>query len=166
MVADTGGDGFGTTLMPGGVNVFDFVGDGNDQIIFRGDTSIFGAGTVSVAASGLNFGDHDANFGPGVALGLFWIDGRSLANMNLSGGEPFGFYTDPTGIDTSAQWIAPADGATITLRFLTLGAIFFGPGTNPINFGITDMTVIPEPSTYLLMALGGVALLFYGRRRR
>ncbi len=166
LVADTGGDGIQSILIPGGVNVFDFVGENdNDQVIATGFTAI--SGVAQLAFPGINFGDYDTGFEASVAFGVFWINGftPSGGGLTLFGGENYGFYTDPNGIDGSAPWFAPADGATVSLKFHTVDALFLGAGTNAAAFGITNLTVIPAPSTYLLMALGGVGLLFYTRRR-
>ena len=60
VVVDTASDGFGD-LIPGGVNVGDFLSDGNDQILFRAQTLI--PGLVTAFQSGIDFGDFAPAFG-------------------------------------------------------------------------------------------------------
>ena len=141
-MADTGNDGFGS-IEPGNIDVGDFVGDGNDQIIVRADTTTAIAGAVTVAAPGLNFSDFSPNFAPGTVLAFIWIDGLSLDDLTLSGGEMYGIYTNDEEIDSSAAFVAPADGATVTLNFFTMdnSALFPASQTNPLSTGRTTLTV-------------------------
>ena len=168
-MADTGNDGFGS-IEPGNIDLGDFVGDGNDQVIFRADTTTFGAGVVSAAAAGLNFNDFSPNFAPGTVLAFIWIDGLSLNDLTLSGGEMYGIYTNDTEIDGSTPFVVPADGATVTLNFFTMdNSAFFPPSqSNLLSAGRTTLTVggmsmpppdPPDPQTPGDLLVSGTARL-------
>lgn len=78
-----------------------------------------------------------------------------LSGVNLAEGATFAavLVDSSTGLGhlfTNAGWVAPADGSTIT------------PGT---TVGNAQLSQVPEPSTYALIA-GFAAFLFVAIRRR
>jgi hypothetical protein len=87
-----------------------------------------------------------------------------------SGFVPIGEYTGNTSAATSAS--TPTNlGLTLTTSAFSgasVGAIQMtlnGEG-NSINYTLHSVSVVPEPSTYALMALGGLFLFFMVRRRK
>jgi hypothetical protein len=83
-----------------------------------------------------------------------------------SGTIGFVYRTDSVINFSDIAWVIPSDGNTVALNALTTGAggslaaVDLSPG------GSGGFTTVPEPSTYALMALGGLALFFIARRRK
>ncbi|QDV39614.1 choice-of-anchor R domain-containing protein [Tautonia plasticadhaerens] len=94
----------------------------------------------------------------------------------LAGQEYWLALSSAADFDTSGlNWLAsnppvtPTGVATLSgNRFTSDGGVTWGPSTTVNSFTIngTIATVIPEPSTLALAAMGGVGLLGYGCRRR
>lgn len=57
---------------------------------------------------------------------------------------------------------------TETSSFTSIGGMTLTAGGtgNSMNVSVNNLSVVPEPSTYALMALGGLALFFIARRRK
>ncbi len=73
----------------------------------------------------------------------------TVADTSTSSGDPYGFYTDPVGIDGSAPWITPSDLTTdYTLRFITTDAIAFGSGSNATTAAYADDGPVPVELQY------------------
>lgn len=85
------------------------------------------------------------------------------------------FYrTDLLLNGSDIAWVAPSDGFTVNLFATTaavggeLAANIFAPGdaNMPGSGGGQGFTTVPEPSTYALLSLAGLALGGYVARRR
>ena len=95
----------------------------------------------------------------GFSIELFDADGDSR--------QYNGFFTNFT----------PSVSSTVTANFATETGIFnptvaslsfvvLGAGSASANIQLSNLTAVPEPSTYALMALGGLVLFFMVRRRK
>lgn len=79
-------------------------------------------------------------------------------------------YSGSTAGATSASvstQISLSTGATFTNQ--TVGGVNItlnGAGGQTVSYQFQSLEVVPEPSTYALMALGGVILFFIARRRK
>ena len=103
------------------------------------------ASQLASATVGSVFGQISLGGVSGVSL----AQGTAFAIVVEASDDSYSLYTD-------ASWLAPADGATVT----------FGNELNQINGGAASLSVVvPEPSTYALIA-GFAAFLFVAIRRR
>ncbi len=97
------------------------------------------------ATVGSVFGSITLGGVSGVTLGV----GTAFAIVVEASDSSYSLYED-------ASWVAPADGGTVT----------FDNELNQINGGTASLSVVvPEPSTYALLA-GFAAFLFVAIRRR
>jgi hypothetical protein len=116
-------------------------------LLYRSGEFSLSSGFQSVAAQGLSVG---------VPSTFTW----SVVFKGIDAGEQSGLLlADPPTIGSSLDdfWIKNTDGSWST--FLIDG------GTTPANF-VARITAVPEPSTYALAVLGGLALAYAGYRRR
>lgn len=143
LVADTNRDGFGP-LRAGPISLGSQVGS-SDLIIARGDFTIFATpGVVSANPTRLSFA---SGWDEGDPIALVWLPGAGSNPTVLAVGDDYGLYHSPTGQDTSARWITPADGTlNYGLHLLTSdGNGFFGAGSVSPASAIASLQV-GEPS--------------------
>lgn len=179
VVADTAGDGFDAPI-PG-----DFLGGSDDDILVSkmgmtvsgfvsADTGLVGftgTGAPGVGAVSPNF---TGSWGAGDRLGLLFVPSLTTADAPFAApadppadssgdtdvvqGLRYGFYSDP-------GWLTPVDGTTQTGANANEGfTLDSGSGTLPNDTFMATETVIPEPSSTLLVGLG--FSVFFLRRRR
>lgn len=161
IVADTTGNGFGQ-LSVGSISVGSFIGS-SDLVVFRADfTSAGTPGVFSSTASNVNlFGD----WGAGDQLAFIWIPTFTTVSTNLSAGVRYGLVTD-------SAWLTPSDGglSPVFQVISTTSNGFFS--LNATTLSISDvqsrasLSVIPEPSTFVLFTGLGVIGFVATRRRR
>jgi len=129
------------------VNVGSFLWDTDDIILFQGglnngssmagwfDLSASHGGTLTTAlAGGVDAGD---------SVYAMWFSGVAGTELTPGAVSQVGFYTE-------GAWALPADQGTLTAN----------------NFGLNQnsISVVPEPASVLLVAVGGA--LVYGLRRK
>ena len=176
LVADTSGDGFFPSALDlNGATLSNGQTIGGDKVLYSGTTVNTPAnGTISgtvfkidYAALGINQGDLWA---------IYWFPGVSAEGAVASPGDPYGFYRtsvlDQATVDAvgaTDAMVFPADtGATVRTAYYdsqvlgTFGIASTANSPDPSDY-TASLTVVPEPSTIILGALGGLALL---RRRR
>lgn len=161
LVADAGNDGFGDLTQA----TSSFGGDSNDVVLATFASNDFGGpGTVFDALQ------LDQPSLVGRKIQLAWYDTLLTPGTQQGPGHDvdFGtFRTDIPNLDgTNGTWVYPSDGFTISLNFLTATQ----GGSNPESAGRAQLRtaagpIIPEPSSALLLAIGG-GLLLTGRRNR
>jgi hypothetical protein len=147
LIADVGGNGLGNLADP-----TSFQGDADNVIIGRtGSDDVLAGGSLQQPF--VFIGNPAA---PLVGSDLYLVWYKTPYNMSATGpgaNVPYGVYTDPVGIDGSAPWVFPADGATIALNFFTESV----GGSNPETRAVTNLTTngIPEPASLLTLLLAG-----------
>ena len=162
----------------------DGLGWGNAADIFSSLTSSFvPTGSVLVAS----FGNNDSD-GPGIFSTAFTYNysgsfaaGQPLllvaySSLTTSSSQPgqgttgFFFRTDSVIDGSDIAWVAPSDGATVNLFAYTFdleGSLANNQFTSGAGaLGGSGFTTVPEPSTYALLTLGGLALAGHVIRRR
>lgn len=148
-------------------------GSADDLVLFSFNINQ-GAGATNVALI-IDFANFP-NLTTGDPLLLRWyptIAGPDTPSSTLPGGpavgSPFGqFRIDIPELNNGSNfgWLTPADGATITLNFLT--QMINPTSTHTESEGFANMTVmaIPEPSSYALLAVGIGGLVLGARRAK
>jgi hypothetical protein len=114
---------------------------------------------------------YAGNFGAGDQLLLVAYPTLTLSSSQPGLAAPGFFFRTDSIIDGSdIAWVAPADGATVSLFAYTIdsgGTLAnnqFTSGSGAL--GGSGFTTVPEPSTYALLSLAGLALGGYAVRRR
>ena len=110
---------------------------------------------------------------PGDLLALRWFPNITFAEFQAGAtpeaGDLFGtynplFWGNATNFpDDGNAWAVPAPGGLINLNFFTTDSA--GGGTQDPTTGYAQFVVVPESSTYALLAVGGVIALLARRRR-
>jgi hypothetical protein len=116
---------------------------GDDIEVARFDLSSSGCGggCLTDSTGTLNlFGTWKANN----PLAIYWYPTLTKSASAPGAGAPYGFYTDPVGIDGSDPWATPADGSSVDLFFLTSDQ----GGSNPMSAGVASH-VVPGGGTTL-----------------
>lgn len=143
--------------------------------------------TPSQTATGISITGNDNN---GNQFGGFWATPWTLASnsnlqLNISGSIPSpGSLFTVTLFTADFLEIKAFEGSfaesgvvgnnyalsfqTETSSFTSIGGFTFtaGGSGNALNISVNNLSVVPEPSTYALMALGGLVLFFIVRRRK
>lgn len=170
LIADTGGDGFGSLQSGQFTSVNSVVGDSNDRIVAKFDLLSNGTpGYLGVNPSGLTYAAI-TGWAQGQNLRLVWLPTLTSSSSTIVDGSTYGSYTSATGLDGSSPWVTPSGGSTGSTTNYKL--YYFNAdgtvqsGSNSGASGLASFTVgaAPEPSRLMLTALGLGTFLM--RRRR
>ena len=178
LLVDTTGNGF-SAFVPGSstlVSNSPFTAGGDDYVVYRNDLTSYGPGVLDRTLSGasaLNLASIPG-WNTGDPLALVWFvggpTGMTLGNTTITNGSRYGIYSNPLAVDGSRAWVTPTDPtSTANLLFYTKDSSGgdLGPGPTASNLGSAgraSQTVVPEPSTLGMLALGVIGLM--SRRRR
>lgn len=91
----------------------------------------------------------------GQRFGMVWFPTISTQTGTPAGGLSYGFYSAPT-------WLIPADGNTENFAFETVSV----GGTIPNSLGAANQSVVPEPTTWALLAGTLTTVMIFRRRRQ
>lgn len=148
LVVDADGDGWGAY---DGLVEGSFVADAEDEIfdIFATNSLTYGPGTHS----GQHVGDGLTN---GAQFALLWFNTSYSEELKTTGpaaGTSYGFYT-------SGDLVVPEEGSLVVKQLFTVDTT---AGTISDSEMAAPFSVVPEPFTMSVLAIGGLAML---RRRR
>jgi hypothetical protein len=164
----------------------------NAQVLSNFGTTAFAIdtdnSTLPFSQSGTSFTGTDTN---GILAGVFTTPfslssssplrlNFSFTGTNQNSGFTLEFLTPTfTSIATYSGSTAGATTSSVTTQLtLTTGASFTnqsvggvnitlnGAGGQTVSYQFQSLEVVPEPSTYALMAIGGLVLFFIARRRK
>ncbi|MCL4788459.1 MAG: hypothetical protein KJ070_16985 [Verrucomicrobia bacterium] len=71
---------------------------------------------------------------PGDPIQLYWFPTLTAGDASPGEGTSFGFYRHATGVDGSAPWVIPGDGAVVSVNFITVSQ----GGSNPNELGYAN----------------------------
>jgi len=166
LIADTGGDGFGS-IQPGSLAAGGFVGSA-DLVLHMADFSGADGTTPGIwfeTAAGLIL---SGAWTQGDTLAFVWFPTLSLSASLASAGDSYGRAT-------FSEWITPSDTSTVVYQLLSgTNNGLFTPSPEFPTLELADvalkasLAVVPEPSSLTLLAggLGLVVALGTCRRRR
>ena len=97
---------------------------------------------------------------PGLTYSVTLYDG-SFATINVYDGSTVGLTSTPSLSPLSLN--APGTGDLTSVQYVQFT---WGGGGSAINTQVTEFVGVPEPSTYALLAMSGIALGGYVMRRR
>jgi len=134
----------------------------SDKIIDVEDAnnSNFGVGGINFGFSGAYGSGLGAGLASGQKFGIIWLINQSLSQTTTVAGQ-YGEFSDYAGA-YSNPWILPADPTPLASYDMTTTA---NGGSVPESAGIANLTIVPEPSSIMLVVvglLGGIGLI---RRR-
>ena len=176
LVVDTNSD----NLFPGAFGVNQSLGQAGALTTFTPGQQLTIGGNLSGGDTVFALGSFNGTANGNTGLSIF-THGDTLGTNGLGAGKQFAFYWFPgstytssganvvgnavgginTGADPAAGldgMVVPADGALVTT-----GAATTGVGGNLLASRFLSATLVPEPSSALLGAIGALGLL---RRRR
>lgn len=128
------------------------------------------SGGAGVTGGAFNY-SYSGSFGAGDQLLIVAYPGLTLASSSPGLGRAgFFFRTDSILDGSDIAYAAPADGGTYSLATYTVG-LGGSVANNQFTSGAgaaggQGFTTVPEPSTYALLSLAGLALGGYAVRRR
>lgn len=145
----------GWTFTPGANSQVKIGSDGNGAQPF---------GTSGNYLSILGNGYIDISFSSRTSIGFFWGSVDSYNSISFSNGDTFsGSQLSPTLSPTGCQG-SPDCNSYVTLTSTTpFTSVRLSSSAN--SFEITNISAVPEPSTWAMMILGFLGLGFLGYRK-
>lgn len=151
LVVDTVGSGFTTNVLPASaLSVGSFLtGSGmptNNLIVGAWDLS-----SLSTPGQLLSYDvlSYNLPVAANQAIALYWFPSLTLASTTPGPGTAFGFYTDPVGVDGSAPWSLPVDGANpLPLLQLNFYTATRGGTNSDVTGRASLLTVIPPVASF------------------
>jgi hypothetical protein len=132
------------------------IGDPTPASFVSGDDVILFRGSLDSGLPGYFQGSANFSFGsfPGIGAGdpvqLFWFPTLTSASVVPGAGTTYGTYRHGIGLDGSAPWVIPGDGAVVSLTFITESQ----GGSNPNVLGYASHTVAQQPVILSLTGAG------------
>ena len=134
----------------GGPSGSNFV-SGGEMLLYSWDLSAVGIDGAFAGSTGdLSF---SGAWNQGDQLRVYWYPTLTLGDSGPANAIPYGYYSDPLGIDGSDPWVTPDESANISLSFFTSDSIFF-TGSNSPEAGVAGHQVPDTGSTLVLMSMG------------
>ena len=162
LVADTSGGDFGSLVAGSTLRAGDFL-NSSTQILGRAvtdaDSEVFGSFEIPLSNNPVP-GPYTW-LTPGDKIALVWFSSLTGSSTSLSSGERYGLFSGITPND-GASWIIPSSGSNIDINFRTLAS----GGTHAETEAYSNMTAIPEPSTYAAIFGAGALCFAICRRKR
>jgi len=119
----------------------------------------------------LSFWSVGFNTGAATQQGIVQVGTPGTNNNDLSLNNNAEYVNDQYSVPLYAsasdwtQFTHPFTPTTATTR-LSFQNVFLGSGQSAVNVDLVSVTLIPEPSTFILAALGALGAGFFCRRRR
>jgi hypothetical protein len=136
---------------------------GGGYVVATGGSLSSPAGDIDEVIASFDF--VGAGLSEGDKLGVYWFPGRttSLNTLTASNFEIGGFHRTAANIPSGGNGglVIPSDGTTVTAVYFDNNITGGDSGIAPTEF--QAITVVPEPSTFLLLTTG---FLFLILRRR
>ncbi|MBE0544076.1 MAG: hypothetical protein IH623_22265 [Verrucomicrobia bacterium] len=120
---------------------------GDDVILFRGELNL---GMPGIFQASVNFAfESFPGLNPGDPVQLYWFPTLTAAATSPGEGATYGAFRHETGLDGSAPWVIPGDGALVDLKFITMSQ----GGSHPNLLGYAS-GVITRPVILSLTGAG------------
>ncbi len=163
-VADTNNDGFGP-LEPGQLlSINASMGSSDDRVLAKFDGTLNSIDGYAQIFTSL-FLQNINEWTQGDALGIYWFPDLTVSTGSIGAGDSYGFFSGEA-LNSSRPWTTPSDGTSAYgLYFFTIAGQIAG-GTHLASAGVANLSVAPEPSTALLLAIGLGALWCHRRKRQ
>lgn len=143
----------GTGTIGSGLSLFSSATYGT-SITFLGNASVSGTTTLTLSGGAFSPLTYSGGVGAGDEFAVI-VFNSSTTTTNP--GDTFNVWR-------ANDWVMPVDGSTLTFSATpSTGQI---QRVNSSSYLVAAGSVVPEPSTYALMALGGLVLFFMVRRRK
>lgn len=143
-------------------------GDGPGSITFSNNLTLAAGSTLAVTLNGTGAGQYDQIIGLGSAISISNCVLSVRLGYTPSPGDSFTIISNFTSMAVLGTFVT-TDGAALPngAEFQVNGTTFeIDYAANCDGLDVALMALIPEPSTFLLSALGGVSLVAFLRRKR
>ena len=162
-----------------------FGSSANNLFTLDGDANVNWAPSQTTTGISISGTDTNGNQFGGVWATPWTLASNSNLQLNISGTIPspgslftVTLYTADFAQNKTFQGSFAEDGVvannynlsfqTQTASFTSIGGFTLSSGGsgNPLNISVNNLAAVPEPSTYVLIVLGGLGLFLAARRRK